>query len=76
MNSLALEPHISDAVGVEVNDDSIVVNLSDGRTISAPLEWFPQLMQASKEEDETWDLSEAARVFAGTIWMKTFPSLP
>jgi hypothetical protein len=56
MSSLVLESHVVDAVGVEVNDDSIIVNLSNGRTISTPIEWFPRLMQASKEEREKWEI--------------------
>ena len=30
--------------------------LADGRTISAPLVWFPRLYQASKEQRENWEL--------------------
>ena len=53
---MALEPHVVDAVNVLVNDDSIIVDLSDGRTISAPIEWFPRLMNANKEERERWEI--------------------
>lgn len=56
MSSLALDHHAADAVSVEVNDESIIVNLSDGRTVSVPIEWFPRLMQASKEERDAWNL--------------------
>ncbi|WP_428355129.1 DUF2442 domain-containing protein [Methyloprofundus sp.] len=34
----------------------IIVELIDGRTISAPLVWFPRLSQASKEQLENWEL--------------------
>jgi hypothetical protein len=56
MNSLALESHSLDAMGVEVTDESIIVVLSDGRTISAPIEWYPRLMHAKKEEREAWEI--------------------
>jgi hypothetical protein len=56
MSSLAIEPHAIDAISVDVNDDSIIVNLSDGRTISAPIEWFPRLMRANKEERGKWEI--------------------
>ena len=56
MKSLALESHTLDAMGVEVTDESIIVVLSDGRTISAPIEWYPRLMHAKKEEREAWEI--------------------
>lgn len=36
--------------------DSIVVNLMDGRTISAPLAWYPKLLKASSEHKAHWEL--------------------
>jgi hypothetical protein len=35
---------------VRFDDDTIWVSLSDGRTIAAPLAWFPRLLQASPEQ--------------------------
>ena len=32
------------------------VDLSDGRTISVPLEWFPRLVYAAPEERNNWRL--------------------
>lgn len=45
------------AVGVSVSDDSIVVELADGRAISAPVAWYPRLLNASPEERTNWELS-------------------
>lgn len=42
---------------VYFNDDQIWVNLSDGRTIAAPLAWFPRLMTASAEQLAQVELS-------------------
>ena len=36
-----------------MTDDSIIVNLSDGRTVSAPIEWFPRLLDANEAEHES-----------------------
>ena len=47
MSSLALEHNSIDALGVEVIDDSIIVNLSNGRTVSAPIEWFHPLQRTN-----------------------------
>ena len=45
---------IPDAIGVEVNDDALTVGLNDGRTISAPLAWYPRLLHATLEERGHW----------------------
>jgi hypothetical protein len=41
---------------VEVTDDTLSVDLSDGRTISVPLAWYPRLLQGSIEERNNWRL--------------------
>jgi len=41
---------------VEVTDDTLSVDLSDGRTISVPLAWYPRLLQGSMEERSNWRL--------------------
>jgi len=51
MSILTLE---AKAQAVVVTDDALVVDLSDGRTISAPLAWYPRLLQASPEERSNW----------------------
>ena len=35
---------------VEITEDTLVVELSDGRTISVPLSWFPRLLKGSAQE--------------------------
>jgi len=35
------------------------VTLRDGRVISAPLEWFPRLANASEEDRRAWETSAA-----------------
>ncbi len=34
--------------GVIVTDDTIALDLSDGRSISAPLAWYPRLLHATR----------------------------
>jgi hypothetical protein len=43
------------AQDVAITDRELVVALVDGRTLSAPLEWFPRLMHASAEERAAWE---------------------
>jgi hypothetical protein len=38
------------ATAARVTDDELVVELSDGRTISAPVAWFPRLAYGTPEE--------------------------
>jgi len=50
MNSSGVETREAPAIRVEVSDDTLSVELTDGRTISAPLAWYPRLEHASGEE--------------------------
>ena len=54
MTISAVEIEIPYAVGAHVTDDTLSVELSDGRTISVPLGWYPRLEHASPEERENW----------------------
>ena len=55
MSTLAVELH-PQAHNIKCTDIAIIVDLIDGRTISAPLVWFPRLSQARKEQLENWEL--------------------
>jgi hypothetical protein len=44
------------ACEVNVTSDSISVELSDGRTIVAPLAWYPRLTYATAKERKNWRL--------------------
>jgi hypothetical protein len=50
MNTLAVDILIPDALNVIVTDDTLSVDLSDGRSISVPLAWFPRLLHSTNEE--------------------------
>ena len=41
---------------VQLTEDSLTVDLDDGRTISVPLSWFPRLLHGSSEERNNWRL--------------------
>ena len=38
------------ATAVEVTDDAVIVELADGRSISAPLAWYPRLFHGTVAE--------------------------
>ena len=44
------------AENVQVSKDTLRVELSDGRTLSVPLAWFPRLCHASAKERSNWRL--------------------
>ena len=43
---------------VRFDDDTLWVSLSDGRTIAAPLAWFPRLLEAAPEPRAMVELSK------------------
>jgi hypothetical protein len=44
------------AMHVEGSEDTLLVQLADGRSIAAPLEWYPRLSHASAKERNSWRL--------------------
>lgn len=44
------------AQSVKVTDDTLAVDLADGRTISVPLVWYPRLLHGTSEERNNWRL--------------------
>ena len=54
MNTLAIQIEMPRARCVVVSDDTLSVDLADGRSISVPIEWFPRLLHATAEERAKW----------------------
>ena len=44
------------AVQVNVTEDTLVVELNDGRTLSVPISWYPRLENATPRERSDWAL--------------------
>lgn len=44
-------PH---AVDVHVDNETLSVDLSDGRTVSVPVSWYPRLFHAAVSERKNW----------------------
>ena len=55
MTTLVLEQEPR-AARVETDDERLTVHLTDGRTLSAPLEWYPRLTFATLEERANYAL--------------------
>lgn len=41
---------------VRFSEDSLSVDLLDGRTITVPLVWYPRLLHASPEQRANWEI--------------------
>ncbi len=54
MITSTIEAHIPEAEDVSVTEDTLQVELSDGRSISVPLAWYPRLVHASHKERNNW----------------------
>ena len=44
------------AVDASCTGDTLTVTLSDGRVVSAPLAWFPRLLEATPRQRADWEL--------------------
>ena len=51
-----VEMDIPNATAVEIRDEAVHVQLSDARTISVPLGWYPRLLHGTPKERRDWRL--------------------
>ena len=56
MRSLVTELQKTKIVHVAVTEDTLTVDLADGRTLAAPIEWYPRLAHGTVDERQTWRL--------------------
>ena len=48
------DPRVADA---RIEDESLVVDLSDGRVIAVPLAWFPRLLNGTPTQRANWEVA-------------------
>ena len=56
MTTLVIDSSALRATAVHLTDDTLVVDLADGRSLSAPLAWYPRLLQGSPAERSNYRL--------------------
>ncbi len=56
MPTSAVELTFPTVENVTITEETLAVELSDGRTLSVPLAWFPRLFHASPKERSNWRL--------------------
>ena len=65
MTTLTVDLKDVQALAISITEDTLSVDLSDGRTIAVPLAWFPRLLQATQAERNHWRLTGKG---AGIHW--------
>jgi Protein of unknown function (DUF2442) len=56
MPTLAVELSLPNIENLTITEETLTVELSDGRTLSVPLAWFPRLLHAIPRERLNWRL--------------------
>ena len=51
-----IDVSVPDAEAVTVSEDTLTAELSDGRTISVPVAWYPRLLHGTVAERINWRL--------------------
>src|SRR3989304_6532052 len=59
MHSAAVTLPLARVVSVTITDDSLSVDLEDGRTISVPIGWYPRLAHGTPAERANFQISGA-----------------
>ena len=53
-----LAPNADERVkSIRSNNDTLSVDLMDGRTITVPLAWYPKLLNATQQQRDHWEPS-------------------
>jgi hypothetical protein len=56
MNTLTSELRETVAENVTVTENTLELELADGRTVTAPLAWYPRLLHGTAKERANWRL--------------------
>ncbi len=56
MNTSVTEVRFAKAQSALVTEDTLTVELDDGRTIAVPVAWYPRLLHATPQERANWRL--------------------
>lgn len=56
MNTLVIEIRLAKAQKVVATEDTLTIDLDDGRTVSVPVAWYPRLLHGTLEERNNWRL--------------------
>jgi hypothetical protein len=54
MSTLVTEINVVGGEEVRIGEDTLTIDLADGRSISIPLAWYPRLLHGRPEERTNW----------------------
>ena len=55
MTSSTLVTESATAKAVKISNDTLIVELRDGRSVSVPLKWYPRLAEGRPAERRNWE---------------------
>lgn len=56
MTTSPLDQGLAQAQDVRVTEDTLIIELTDGRTLSVPVSWYPRLAYGGPAERSRWRL--------------------
>ena len=56
MRTPTAEARVPSAVRARILNEAVIVDLRDGRTVTAPLNWYPRLLHGTARERRNWRL--------------------
>ena len=56
MNTSSIDVHTARVLKVSVTDEVLRVDLTDGRTLAVPTDWYPRLAHGTARERSRWRL--------------------
>ena len=56
MNTITVEIRLAQIQDVQITEETLTVELNDGRTVSVPLGWYPRLQYGTPQERSRWRL--------------------
>lgn len=56
MTTFMIDVSLAHAQQVVISEDTLTIDLADGRTVSVPLAWYPRLLHGTPSERQNWQL--------------------
>ena len=54
ISTIEIQPTLAERISID--NESLMIDLVDGRNISVPLEWYPRLLHGTPQERNNWRL--------------------
>ena len=71
MSTSVLKKRVPEVLDVGVKDETLSVELSDGRTLPVPTGWYPRLAYVTDDERAHWDIIDHVHASTGGTLTRT-----